>query len=108
MREPGIDDAVKATLAAIRLAVEEQQTQVSAGAQVTALIRELREKYGAGAVEITALFLARSAANGFLGIARLGDHPVDDVLADFARHFETSIDFRLITAHLDDDPPAAP
>jgi hypothetical protein len=104
VRDPGINAAVNAAMGAIRLIVEEREDAAQgAGNNVVAVIRELADKHGPRAVEITALFLAQAAASGLQAIARIEEDSVENVVARYQQHFETRVDFTLLTAQLRDE-----
>ncbi|MCU1660464.1 MAG: hypothetical protein QOI36_299 [Pseudonocardiales bacterium] len=104
VRDPGINAAVNAAMGAIRLIIEEREDAArGAGNNVVAVIRELADKHGPRAVEITALFLAQAAASGFQAVARIEEDSVENVVAHYQQHFETRLDFTLLTAQLRDE-----
>jgi hypothetical protein len=109
VRHEGINAAVNTAMGAIRLVVAEHENMLEgSGNAITGLLQALAEEHGHRAVEITALFLAQAAAAGFENLARSQGTPVEDVLAQYQEHFETKVDFTLITAHLDEgQPPTA-
>lgn len=109
VRHEGINAAINTAMGAIRLVVAEHENMLEgSGNAVVGLLQALAEEHGHRAVEITALFLAQAAAAGFENLARSEGDPVENVLAQYQQHFETNVDFTLITAQLDEgEPPTA-
>ncbi|GAA1170772.1 hypothetical protein GCM10009608_03940 [Pseudonocardia alaniniphila] len=103
VRHEGINAAVNTAMGAIRLVVAEHEDMLEgSGNAVVGLLQALAKEHGHRTVEITALFLAQAAAAGFENLARSQGDPVEDVLAQYQEHFETNVDFTLITAQFDE------
>ena len=90
-------------MGAIRLVVAEHENMLEgSGNAVVGLLQALAKEHGHRTVEIAALFLAQAAAAGFENLARSQGDPVEDVLVQYQEHFETNVDFTLITAQFDE------